>query len=101
MALVTLLAACAFGCTRSRESIRERAEAEIRASLSIGDSAEKIERVLNEKHLMFEFDSFQSRYQARLDPRYWVHGDHVAVWIYVDQRKRLTKIATEIVLTGI
>ena len=82
-----------ISCRDADETSRARVENELRSSLAVGDTSEKIERVLKEKNIPFSFDRFSSRYQARIDPKGKSKIPRViTVLIYVDQTGQLTNI---------
>jgi hypothetical protein len=51
------------------EVLRTAIEKDLHASLALGDSREKIERVLTEKKIPFSFDRFQNRYVGCIRPK--------------------------------
>jgi hypothetical protein len=93
LGFLALITAIPVGCFDSDEVLRARVENELRANLAVGDSAEKVERVLKEEGLPFDFDRFNHRYQAGFVPKEKRMIERfVGIYVYVDQSKRITRI---------
>jgi hypothetical protein len=91
--LIAIAVTLLISCRDADETSRARVESELRSRLAVGDTSEKIERVLKEKNIPFSFDRFSSGYQARIDPKEKSKIPRViSVWIHVDQTGRLTNI---------
>ena len=81
------------GCPINDEVLRSRIETELHAKLAVGDSCEKIEQVLKEEKLQFDFDEFLPGYQAGFRPKETRMVERViTVLIYIDSAKKLSKI---------
>lgn len=63
-ALVIALVGCA-----NDEALRASVEKELNASLSIGDGRAKIESVLKEKKMPFNYNLLEHRYETGIDPK--------------------------------
>ncbi|MCB2263560.1 MAG: hypothetical protein LGR52_11615 [Candidatus Thiosymbion ectosymbiont of Robbea hypermnestra] len=77
---------------------------DIEQSLTVGDSYEKIERFLNDRGLLYDFDYHSSRFQAAFDVNsdtYDPDLSNVIVYIYVDNDRRFVKAEVERVYTYI
>jgi hypothetical protein len=93
-ALPLLMIAAALllvGCSDD-DLLRASVEKEMHASLSVGDTRDKIERTLNEKKMPFSFNQFEHRYETGVDPKEKRRVKRViTVDIYVDGSDRLTR----------
>jgi len=98
--LVSAAALISAGCATHDESVRVQIEQDLRADLAVGDSSEKIERVLQVRGISFDYDALARRYQAYFDPKEQRHVKWaVGIYLYVDDQKRLTKFEIRNVYT--
>lgn len=90
--LLLILSFVLIGCSGD-EVVRAAVEKDFHASLSIGDPAEKIERVLREKGHPVVFNRFDGRYETGIDPKEKRSVRRVVrVLIYLDTSSRLSRI---------
>ncbi len=91
-----------MGCSdssRDEESIRTV----VGNGLKLGDSVEVIEEFLRGQGWPFDYDSSRNRYQSHCPPARvdgLVEKSDVAIWIYLDENKRLKEAVVERVQTG-
>ena len=91
---------CLVGCSDD-ETLRLSIEKKLHASLSVGDSREKIERVLTENNMPFNFNKYDHRYETGGKPEEKRAIERViSVYIYVDGSNRLARVEVRNAYTG-
>lgn len=64
------------------------------AELQVGDSREKIERVLERHRIDFSFDEHQHRYQSNIRGENCTFDKSIILYVYVDPSMRMLRIET-------
>ena len=84
-------ASAVMGCSGGVDTTPEAVEAEISAALHKGDSAEAIERYLEQRNLPFSYDRFNNRYQSIIrDPDSNAHA--ITILVLLDDQKRYVDV---------
>ena len=90
--LISAVAAC--GGSKKNSMTDVELKLFIEAHLDVGDSKNKIEAFLNEQKWPFDFNRFESRYEARYEAGSvdkWYVKSGVSPRIYVDQAGRFSR----------
>ena len=90
---------CSLGCAGDHIPMAAQVQDELRASLTHGDSPEKIEKLLSAKTAGFSYDRFQSRYHSIIRGKR--HIDRaVVIYVNVDSQKKYVSLEAHDSYTG-
>lgn len=85
---VLLLAGCCPNLNK------DKIKSDLYKEMQVGDSREKIERVLKSHRIDFSYDEYQHRYQSNIRGENCAFDKSIILYVYVDTSMRMLKIET-------
>ena len=71
---------------------KDKIKSELSKDLQVGDSREKVERVLKNQGLVFSYDEYSQRYQSGIRGENCAFDKSVILYIYIDKSGGVSRI---------